>query len=122
MAAALKGAKSSGGLAIGILPDAINDVAPDADVAIVTGMNEARNNVIVLTASVVVACGVDGPGTASEVALALKNRRHAILLNASDEARRFFAAISAEQREFLHMAATPEQAVKCAEACLASLA
>jgi hypothetical protein len=120
MAAALKGAKSRGGLAIGILPGAAEEVAPHADVAIITDMHNARNNVIVLTASVVVACGVDGPGTASEVSLALKNRRHVVLLNASAEAIRFFESIASRHREYLHPAASAEEAMDCAERCLSS--
>src|SRR5262249_45447957 len=102
MAAALKGAKSRGGLAIGILPDGLQEVSADADVAIITDLHEARNNVIVLTANVVVACGVDAPGTASEVSLALKNERHVVLLNASDEARRFFESVSVRHAGLLH--------------------
>ena len=120
MAAALRGAKARGGLAIGILPDATQEIAADADVAIITDMQNARNNVIVLTASVVVACGVDAPGTASEVSLALKNGRHVVLLNASDEAIRFFETISAKQRAFLHAAASPKEAMDCAETCRAA--
>lgn len=118
MAAALKGAKNRGGLTIGILPNATVDVAPDADVAIVTDLHEARNNVIVLSGSVVVACGVDGPGTASEVSLALKNGRHVILLNASSAAIHFFETIAAAQRSFLHTAASADEAMRCAETCL----
>src|SRR5262249_30095652 len=115
MAAALEGAKSGGGLAIGILPNAATDVAPDADVAIITGLHEARNNVIVLTANVVVACGVDAPGTASEVSLALKNERHVVLLNASDEARRFFESVSVRHAGLLHVAVSAEEAMDRAE-------
>jgi uncharacterized protein (TIGR00725 family) len=120
MAAALEGARSGGGLAVGILPDAGADVATDADLAIVTGMGEARNNVIVLTASVVVACGVDAPGTASEVSLALRNDRHVVLLNASPEAVRFFESIAGERRELLHVATSAKEAMDWAERCLAS--
>jgi hypothetical protein len=120
MAAALKGAKRRGGLTIGILPDAVEEVAPDADVAIITDMHNARNNVIVLSGNVVVACGVDGPGTASEVSLALKNRRHVVLLNASVEALRFFESIASQYPGFLHSATSVEEAMDCAEQCLAS--
>jgi hypothetical protein len=120
MAAALKGAKSRGGLTIGILPDAVEEIAADADVAIITDMHNGRNNVIVLSGNVVVACGVDGPGTASEVSLALKNRRHVVLLNASAEALRFFKSIASRYPGFLHSATSAEEAMECAEQCLAS--
>lgn len=118
MAAALRGAKSRGGLTIGILPDAIAEIAPDADVAIMTDLHNARNNLVVLSGNVVVACGVDGPGTASEVSLAIKNERHVILLNASAEAIRFFDAIARSRRGLLHTAASAKEAMDCAEAFL----
>jgi uncharacterized protein (TIGR00725 family) len=120
MAAAFKGAKSRGGLTIGILPDTSAAIAPDTDVAIVTDLHNARNNVIVLSATVVVACGVDGPGTASEVALAIKNGRHVILLNASAAAIRFFEGISAQHAGLLHIAASAEDAINCARQCTTS--
>lgn len=43
------------------------------DIPIVTGMGSARNNINALSSNVLVAVGM-GPGTASEVALALKVR------------------------------------------------
>ena len=118
MAAALKGAKSRRGLTIGILPDASAEIAPDADVAIITDVGNARNNIIVLSGSVVVACGVDGPGTASEVSLAIKNGRHVVLLNASDEAVRFFETIAAHRSDLLRTAASADEAMDCAQRCL----
>lgn len=97
MRAAAMGAKAptlAPGLTIGVLPDAHAAVAPEIDVAIVTGMGEARNNAIVLSGDVVVACGVDGPGTASEVALALRNGKHVVLLGAAPEAVAFFDQVA----------------------------
>jgi uncharacterized protein (TIGR00725 family) len=48
MAAACRGAKSASGLTIGILPGPLrSDANPFVDVAIATGMGEARNVVIV---------------------------------------------------------------------------
>jgi uncharacterized protein (TIGR00725 family) len=93
MAAALKGAKSENGLTVGIIPNSDSSIAPDVDIAIVTDMNNARNNVVGLSSDALVACGVDGPGTASEVSLALKNKRDVILLNASPQAIAFFRTI-----------------------------
>lgn len=95
MAAATNAAHEAGGLTVGILPKAYPDdeLPAGLDVAIVTDLRNGRNNVVGLSADVVVACGVDGPGTASEVALALKNGKTVILLNASDDSRRFFASL-----------------------------
>ncbi len=91
MAAACAGAKEvPGSLTLGILPSDRDDVGPDVDVAVFTGMGEARNVVNVLTSDAVVACGVEGAGTASEVALALKAGKPAILLGADEPARTFF--------------------------------
>jgi uncharacterized protein (TIGR00725 family) len=91
MAAACAGAKQvSGSLTIGILPDSRGGEGPDVDVAVFTGMGDARNAINVLTSDVVVACGVEGPGTTSEVALALKAGKPVILVEASAEAQAFF--------------------------------
>ncbi|CDN10792.1 MAG: LOG family protein [Richelia sp.] len=73
MDAASKGAKSSGGLTVGILPDKqTHGISEAVDIAIFTDMGNARNNIKVLSSHVIIACGM-GAGTASEVALAIKN-------------------------------------------------
>jgi uncharacterized protein (TIGR00725 family) len=91
MAAATRGAKRvAGSLTIGILPAASGPVAPGVDVAIFTGMGNARNAINVLSSRVVVACGAGGAGTASEVALALKSGRPVVLVSAPGRAERFF--------------------------------
>ena len=109
MKAANEGAKEANGLTIGILPNAEADVSPAVDVAIITDTGQARNNIIVLSADVVVACGVEGAGTASEVALALKNGKHVVLLGASKEAKQFFAGIAEGS---IHIAESPEVAIR----------
>ena len=72
MEAACRGAHGAGGLTIGILPGRSRAEANrHVDVAIPTGMGEARNALVVRAADVVVA--VDGEyGTLSEIALALQ--------------------------------------------------
>lgn len=73
MEAACRGAKSAGGLTVGILPgDDRRSANPHVDVPVVTGMGHARNAIVVMTAQAVIA--VDGSyGTLSEIALALQN-------------------------------------------------
>jgi uncharacterized protein (TIGR00725 family) len=94
MAAACAGAKRvPGSITLGILPDASGGEGSDVDIAVFTGMGDARNAINVLTSDVVVACGVEGPGTASEVALALNAGKPVILVRASSEARSFFNKI-----------------------------
>src|SRR6185312_1108900 len=84
MDAVNKGAKSGSGLTIGIVPGSDTKQLSDAvDVAVITDMGSARNNINVLSSHVVVACGIGGAGTASEIALALKGRRPVILLSCS---------------------------------------
>ncbi len=70
MEEASKGAKSVGGLVVGILPGKdISDANAYIDIPIVTAMSHARNAIIVRTAECVVA--IDGEyGTLSEIALA----------------------------------------------------
>src|SRR5687767_3905854 len=80
MKAANEGAKTAKeSLTIGILPDSDTSVSNAVDVAIITDTGNARNNIIVLSADVIIACGVDGAGTASEISLAMKNRKQVIL-------------------------------------------
>ena len=72
MEAACRGARSSGGLTLGILPGRDRrDANPYVDVAIPTGLGEARNALVVRAADALVAVG-GGYGTLSEIALALK--------------------------------------------------
>ena len=72
MAAACRGAKSEGGLTVGILPGRSGAAANRwVDVAVATGLGEARNALVVGSAAVVIA--IDGEyGTLSEIALALR--------------------------------------------------
>lgn len=82
MAAASAGARAAGGLVVGVLPgaDARSSAPnPHLDVALFTGLGQARNVVLTLSAHAVVAVG-GGWGTLSEIALALKQRVPVVLL------------------------------------------
>lgn len=72
MEAVCRGAKSTGGLTLGLLPGLDRSVANShVDVAIPTGLGELRNGLIVRAADVLIA--VRGEfGTLSEVSFALK--------------------------------------------------
>jgi uncharacterized protein (TIGR00725 family) len=75
MTCASRGAAEAGGLVMGVLPtDSADMASPYLDIAVVTGMGDARNVINVLTSHVVLALP-GGAGTISEVALALKNER-----------------------------------------------
>jgi uncharacterized protein (TIGR00725 family) len=72
MEAACRGARSRGGLTVGLLPGTDRDAANGwVVVALPTGLGEARNALVVRAADAVVAIG-GGWGTLSEIALALK--------------------------------------------------
>lgn len=80
MAASARGASEAGGLVIGILPGHDKrGASPHIDVAVPTGMGDARNVINVLASDVVVALP-GGAGTISEVALALKSGRTVVSL------------------------------------------
>ena len=72
MEAACRGAKSAGGTTVGILPGHDRAEAnPYVDVAIPTGLGEARNALVVRAADALIAVG-GAWGTLSEIALALR--------------------------------------------------
>ncbi len=80
MDAASRGAAEAGGLVIGILPDEDDRRASaHLDIAIRTGMGDARNVVNVLSSDVVIAVE-GGAGTLSEIALALNAGRTVVAL------------------------------------------
>lgn len=94
MDAASRGAKSADGLTIGILPGKHpQGISEGVDIAIFTDMGNARNNINVLSSHVVIACGM-GAGTASEVALAVKNQKPVILLTNDESSKAFFQKLA----------------------------
>ncbi len=84
MHAASKGARSCGGLVIGILPAPTRDAAnPYVDIPIVTGMGEARNTIIARTCDGAIA--IDGAyGTLSEIAFCLQFNKTVVGINTWD--------------------------------------
>ena len=86
MEAASRGAKSHRGQTVGLLPgDSRDDANGWVDVAIATGLGELRNGLIVRTVDAVVAIA-GGPGTLSEIGLALKLGRPVVGLDTWDVA------------------------------------
>jgi uncharacterized protein (TIGR00725 family) len=72
MQGAAKGAASTGGIAIGLLPDSDpNHANPFVTVAIASNLGEARNAIIAQASHCLIAIG-DSHGTLSEVALGLR--------------------------------------------------
>jgi uncharacterized protein (TIGR00725 family) len=72
MEAACRGAAAAGGTTVGILPGLERSAAnPHVDVAVATGLGEARNALVVRAADAVIAVG-GSYGTLSEIALGLK--------------------------------------------------
>src|SRR3972149_4049832 len=72
MEASCRGAKSEGGLTIGIIPGSSKKEAnPYVDIPIVTGISEARNIIVVRSSNAIIAIG-GSFGTLSEIAFALK--------------------------------------------------
>src|SRR5215212_10272968 len=109
MDAACEGAKRVGGsLTIGILPTAKDKISRHVDVPIITEMGSGRNNINVLSSDVVVACGLSGSGTVSEVALAVKAGKPVILVDASAAEVAFFRRLG---KRLVAAAASPEEAI-----------
>lgn len=82
MTAASRGAREAGGTTIGILPGSRETSPPNpyVDIAIFTGMGEARNVINVKSCHAAIAVG-GAYGTLSEIALALKTGCPVVLLD-----------------------------------------
>jgi uncharacterized protein (TIGR00725 family) len=113
MDAVNRGAKAAGGLTVGIIPTTRDPISEAVDIAIVTDMGSARNNIIVLSSDAIISCGA---GTASEIALALKAGKHVVLLGEGEEARSYFKTVG---HELLHTAVTAAEAVQIVSALFA---
>ncbi len=83
MEAACRGAREAGGVVVGILPGEKQDANPYVSIAVATGMNHARNVIIIKSCDAVIALPGEY-GTLSEIALALKMNRPVISLGSWD--------------------------------------
>jgi uncharacterized protein (TIGR00725 family) len=102
MAAAHRGAKSTGGTTLAILPgEAHADANPWADHVVVTGIGHARNLAVAASGDVVIAIG-GSYGTLAEMALALRLGRPVVALEGAPDVEGTLAA------------ATPAEAVELA--------
>ena len=74
MEAVCRGAKSEGGLTVGILPgNNRRDANPYVDIPIITGIGYARNSIVAKSGQAVIAVG-GKYGTLSEIAYALQDK------------------------------------------------
>lgn len=108
MAAACRGARQAGGRTVGLLPGADRSAAnPWVEVAIATGLGEARNLLVVRTSDAVIAIG-GAYGTLSEIAFARKLGRPVVGLAT------WSATAPSGSEPFVHVASDPESAVRLA--------
>ncbi len=108
MEAACRGAKAEGGFTLGILPGTDRREANAwVDIAVPTGLGEARNALVVRTADALLAVGGEF-GTLSEIALALKVGKPVVGLDTWELARR------GQPVTEIVRAATPAEAVELA--------
>lgn len=91
-----------------------SSISEGVDLAIITDLGNARNNINVLTSEVIIACGM-GLGAASEVALALKNSKPVIFLDEDTQAWEFFRQFAPKEVFFV---TTPSQAIEIAKTLL----
>ncbi len=84
MEAACRGAKEAGGTTVGILGGQDRADANDfVDVAIATGLGQARNAIVARAGDALIAVG-GGHGTLSEIALALRHGKRVVGLETWD--------------------------------------
>lgn len=112
MDAASRGAKAGGGTVVGVLPDPDTaSMSGSVDIPIVTGMYSARNSINVLSSRILFFIGMS-PGTASELALALKYRKPSILVAQQEETVRVFQSMSRHRLEAADSAASAVEAAR----------
>jgi uncharacterized protein (TIGR00725 family) len=108
MEAACRGAKSAGGTTVGILPGTDRREAnPFVDLAVATGLGEARNALVVRAGDAVIAVGGEF-GTLSEIALALKAGKRVVGIETWELAKGGQAVVA------IARAKTAEEAVELA--------
>ncbi|MDE2029616.1 MAG: TIGR00725 family protein [Alphaproteobacteria bacterium] len=111
MEAGLRGAKSAGGQTLGIIPSKNKaEASPYADIVVVTGLNSARNYINILTSDAIVACGAEA-GTLSEIALAIKEKKHVVLVTQNKKAIDFLKELAPDFVHNVKNAAEAMQAV-----------
>lgn len=120
MTAASRGGRQATGWAdgrvIGILPGLIaSEANPFVDVVVPTGMNYARNTLLVAMADVVVAVG-GGSGTLSEIALAWQHGKPIVTLDLGEgwSARLAGERLDHRREDLLHRAVSALEAVRLA--------
>ena len=120
MTAASRGARQTGrwtdGSVIGVLPGLVaSEANPFVDVVVPTGMNYARNIVLVAMADVVVAVG-GGSGTLSEIALAWQHGKPIVALDLGEGWSSRLAGERLDHRrdDLLHRAVNADEAVRLA--------
>lgn len=126
MTAASRGARQASGWTdgsvIGILPGLVaSEANPFVDVVVPTGMNYARNTILVAMADVVVAVG-GGSGTLSEIALAWQHGKPIVTLDLGEgwSARLAGQRLDHRRDDLLHRAESAEEAVRLAVALVGS--
>lgn len=100
MDAASKGASEAGGELIGVLPgDSHSGMSDFVSIPILTGLGSARNVVNILTADIVIVCGM-GLGTASEAALAIKHGKPTLFTKVEKSHLDFFQSLTDKKLAF----------------------
>ncbi len=118
MTAASRGARQASGWTdgsvIGVLPGLVAaDANPFVDVVVPTGMNYARNTILVAMADIVVAVG-GGSGTLSEIALAWQHGKPIITIDIGEgwSARLSGERLDHRREDLLHRAVSAEDAAR----------
>lgn len=126
MTAASRGARHADGwtdgCVIGVLPglDA-REANPFVDIVIPTGMNYARNTILVAMADVVIAIG-GGSGTLSEIALAWQHGKPIIAVDLGEGWSAQLAGVQIDHRrtDQVNRATSPDEVVRLALALVGS--
>ena len=126
MTAASRGARQAStwtdGRVVGVLPGLVaSEANPFVDVVVPTGMNYARNTILVAMSDIVVAVG-GGSGTLSEIALAWQHGKPIIALDLGEgwSTRLAGERLDHRREDAVHRARSPTEAVTLAMSLVGS--
>lgn len=113
MEASAMGAHENGGIVLGISPTMEKkDMNKFVDIPVVTGMSSGRNFINILSSDILVFISVRSPGTLSELAHAVQQKKNSFVIRANEHLQNYISEVDSSSVKFLENASTLEEELK----------